>query len=272
MQNNKINWYPGHMKKATDNIIKKINEVDFVIEVLDARDINLTSNKEILNLVKNKPLIRIALKKDLSDIYNVNDNVIIGSIKDCGFKNVVINNLNKFFEEKIKKLELKGLVKPNFIGMVIGIPNIGKSSLINFLAPKKNLMTANRAGVTKKQVTKKINDNYYLIDTPGVLVKNIESDIDGYKLSILNCIAKKVIPFNKVLEFHFNFLKDNYFEQLINYFNDQSINFDTYESFKLSLSNSKKFINDGNKIDENRLFEYLFNLFSQCKICKFHYK
>ena len=65
---NKINWYPGHMKKATDNIIKKIDDVDFVIEVLDSRDINLTSNVELIKLTKNKPIIKIALKQDLSDI------------------------------------------------------------------------------------------------------------------------------------------------------------------------------------------------------------
>lgn len=270
MQQNKINWYPGHMKKAHDDIKKRLNQVDFIIEVVDARAISLTSNSELIKLVSGKPILHIALKKDLSDINKLeNNNVIIGSIKDKNFRNVIINKLNDLFKTKIEKNKNKGLVKYEFIGMVIGIPNIGKSSIINFLSNSKNLIVQNRAGVTKRQTTKKINDNYYLIDTPGILLKNIENIEDGYKLAIMNCINQNILPLYEVVKYHYLFLCERYWQNMKNYFLlNELLDFDHFLNY---ICIKYKYILPNNENDYDRALSWLFNLFSSSEVCKFHY-
>lgn len=258
------------MKKATDDIAKKIQSVDFVIEVLDARAITTTSNNELLTLLKNKPLIKIALKSDFSDQIKSYDNVLIGNIKQSFFREQIIKYLNHIFASKIEKMKQKGLVNYQLIGMVVGIPNIGKSSLINFLAKNKTLITENRAGVTKRQTIKKINQNFYLIDTPGVLFKKIENLEEGYQLSILNNIAKKVLPLFDVIRYHYYFLKTHYISELNSYFNEkfEAIEFEDFINF---IAQKYQFKIKNNEIDLERTLNFLFTCFSEAKICKFHY-
>ena len=139
------------MKRATDEILKRISDVDFIIEVLDARGINLTSNDELKRKIKTKPIIQIALKNDLSDLKHNDEEIVFFNIKNKETRDIIIHKLNSVFSNKINSLKNKGLTNPEFIGMVVGIPNVGKSSLINLLSKKISLKVENRSGVTKKQ-------------------------------------------------------------------------------------------------------------------------
>ncbi len=266
----KINWFPGHMKKATDEIVKKLKTVDFVIEVLDARSVELTANPELRSLIQNKPHLKVALKQDLADISSA-EGVIFESIKSKSFKNKLVEALESMFTEKIERLKKKGLVNYQFIGIVIGMPNVGKSSLINNLAPVKSLIAENRAGVTKRQATKKINKNFYLVDTPGVMVRKIENIEDGYKLSILNLISKKVLPLYDVIKYNYEFLLMNYKSKLYQYFEIQNdVEYD-FVQFLDYVCKKYGYVQKGNEYDYDRALDNLFNLFSNSTVTKFHF-
>jgi ribosome biogenesis GTPase A len=166
--------------------------IDLIIEVVDARCIKTSHNDELTKIF-NKPKLTIALKSDLSDVSSYDD-VLIGSTFNKGFKKIVFNQIDKILSEKKNKFLSKGLLVPQFYIIVLGLPNVGKSSLIKFLSSGKKLLISNRPGVTKSKQLIKITDNYFLYDTPGVMVKKIDTDEDGYKLGLVNIISKDVLP------------------------------------------------------------------------------
>ncbi|MGL4947897.1 MAG: ribosome biogenesis GTPase YlqF [Mycoplasma sp.] len=269
-QVNKINWFPGHMKKATEEIIKRIQTVDLIIEVLDARAPMQSSNPELVKIANQKPIIQIALKKDLSDIDESDfKDILFGSTKDGSFKKRVIEELNFRLADKIARQKKKGLLVSQFLVMVIGVPNVGKSSLINFLAPKKVLKVENRAGVTKNQATRKINDNFFLIDTPGVLVKKIDNIEDGYRLSIINCINKTILPMHDVIKFCHHFFVTNYKRKMDAYF-DMEVSED-YKTFLDQICDKYQYKQENNQQDYERAFDKLFLVFSNASICKYNF-
>lgn len=269
---NKINWFPGHMKKATDEIKNKINDVDLIIEILDARAIQISSNPDLLKIANGKPILKVALKYDLSDISSSTDNasnLIIGSIKNLEFKKIILKKIYQILDSKIQRLKNKGVQNPQFLIMVVGIPNVGKSSFINFLAPKNSLKVQNRAGVTKNQTTRKINDYLFLIDTPGVLIKKINSINEGYQLAIINCINKDILPMHDVIKYSFEYLYNNYHSCLLKYFNF-TVN-DNFADFIDKLCENYKFKLTHNEYDYDRAYETLFNLISNGNIAKIHF-
>jgi ribosome biogenesis GTPase A len=181
--------------------IQGAQNLDLIIEVVDARAINISSNPELTKGFS-KSKLTIALKSDLADLQSLTipANTIIGSIKDKHFKTTIINAIDNIFSQKITKLKSKGLLVPQFYIMVVGLPNVGKSSLINFLASSNKLIVENRPGVTKTRQLVKITPNYFLYDSPGVLVKKINDEIDGYKLALIGTIKKDVLPLNEVIK------------------------------------------------------------------------
>ncbi|ACI60359.1 ribosome biogenesis GTPase YlqF [Ureaplasma urealyticum] len=268
--NKKINWFPGHMKKATDEILKNLKNVDFFIQLVDARCPITSSNNELIKQIASKPIINLANKADLSDWNtNFNNDFLLISTKKVNDKNLVIKHLYQLFEQKIKTYQKKGLVNPKFIGMIIGLPNIGKSSLINFLAPKKTLKVENRPGVTKTQSIRQINQHFYLIDTPGIFLKDIQKERDGFVLTLINCIKKEVLELEAIIRFAYEFYLKNYQKDLfIRYKINQVMNFEDFIDYICQLYNYK-LVN--NEFDYSRAYENLFNDFCNGLICKVNY-
>jgi ribosome biogenesis GTPase A len=186
------------MAKASKEI-EETKPLDLIIEIVDARAIKNTRNDELSKNI-NKPKIIIALKKDLSDIrITENTNIHITCINDNTFKNTILKILNSFFSEKIQKLKSKGLLMPQFYIMVIGLPNVGKSSFINKLTNfQTKVNVQNKPGVTRKKQMIKISDNFFIYDTPGIMIKKIRSNEQGYILSLLNIIKRENIPVEEV--------------------------------------------------------------------------
>jgi ribosome biogenesis GTPase A len=181
--------------------VQNIKGVDLIIEVVDARAVNASSNPE-LSFNNHLPKLIIALKSDLSDL-NIRDldhDVLIGSIKDQSFRARIIQAIDLKLADKMNRFHSKGLLTPQFNIMVVGLPNVGKSSLINFLAKKKILIVENRPGITKNKQLIKITNNYFIYDTPGVFVKKINRDEDGYILALIGTIRKEVLPLNEVVQ------------------------------------------------------------------------
>lgn len=268
---NKINWFPGHMKKATDEIKNKLNCIDLIIEVIDSRCIVSSSNSDLISIINNKPHLRIALKSDLSLLdEKYSKNLIVTNTKNKINRNKVIKIFYDIFDEKIKKYKSKGLVNPKFTIMIIGLPNVGKSSLINFLKAKNNLIVRNQPGVTKNQRIVSINENFDLIDTPGILFKNIDSYSMAYKLALINTIKKEVLPIDDVVEFGFNYLFNNFYLELKKYYKLDA-NFNNFNEFCELISKRYNYITKNAEIDINRILDRLFNDFVECKITNVNY-
>lgn len=274
-EKNKINWFPGHMKKATDQIQDSLKNVDIVIEVVDSRCINSSSNYELLKEIKNKnkKYLKIALKADLADIdinqFKDDNNLLIGSILNKSFRNIIINKMNEIMKEKIDKLKSKGLVNPRFLVMVVGLPNVGKSSLINFLKQSNVLVSQNYPGVTKNQRIVSINKNYDIIDTPGIFIKNIDEQTIAYKLGLINSIKKEVLPIYDVLKYGIDFVSQHYLTEFLKYYKlDEFINFD---EFLNHLRASNLYLLKNNEIDEQKIYDHLYTDLTKCKICKINY-
>lgn len=268
---NKINWFPGHMKVSSEKLLSEVNNIDFFIEVVDSRAPRISSNKELIKIFNNKKKITIALKDDLSDFDGRSlPDILFTSIKNMRNNHVIINKINKACEEKLVSFKKKGYINPKLYGMIVGLPNIGKSSLINFLS-KKNLSTVkNIAGVTRKNNWYKISENLYILDTPGIFFKNVENINDGYKLTLLNCINTNVVNKNELLKFAFNYFEKYYSKKVFKVFGLNE--FGNYDFFVNQLALKHQMFLQNNEIDFDRLFNHFISFINSNKMFLFNYE
>lgn len=184
--------------------------------------------------------------------------------------NQVIAKIKETLKPKVDAMRKKGLINPQFNILVIGLPNVGKSSFINFLLNKNNLVVQNHPGVTKKQTLVKIDNMLFLNDSPGILFKNIEDLNTAYVLGLIGCIKKEVLPMYETIKFAYEFYLSSYQQQIYKKFNFNSeLSFD---DFLNHICNLYKFVLANNKLDTNRALDYLYNCFLNCEICKVNYE
>lgn len=210
MSMTQINWYPGHMKKTKDLIKDNLKLIDVVLEVVDARIPLSSKNPDIANLSKNKKRIIVLNKSDLvsknelvkwKEYFkkeNLADEVVeISAETGYNVKQlyVAINSVSK---EKKEKLLQKGLKKVDIRIMVLGIPNVGKSRLINRIVGKNSAGVGNKPGFTKGKQWVKIKEGIELLDTPGILWPKFESEEVGFKLAISGAIKDEILPIEDV--------------------------------------------------------------------------
>ena len=217
-----IHWYPGHMAKAYRLIKEKIKLVDVVIEVLDSRSPKDSLNVSIRDIIGNKPLLRILNKTDLSDkketdkwLEELNRETLtikLDSLNGTG-------NINKISDAIDTLLKNKNLTRRYPIrAMVMGIPNVGKSTLLNNLAKRRALNVGDRPGVTKNMQYLKANDKMLLLDNPGTLWPKFESDEQAHLLALIGSIKDEILPIpniaiyglDKIKELYPNLLKERY--------------------------------------------------------------
>ena len=204
-----VQWYPGHMAKAFREMDEKIKLVDLIIVLLDARVPESSFNPEVFKKFQHKQIIYILTKADKADpketkkwcqYYEAKGSIVIAiNSKDNQSKKLVMKSVVKAMEEKRKKDALKGL-KPRAIkAMVVGIPNVGKSTLINNLAGKKVAIVGDKPGVTKAQQWIKLNHDLELLDTPGVLWPKFENPEVGFKLALTGAIKDDILRLDDIV-------------------------------------------------------------------------
>ncbi|MTI47681.1 ribosome biogenesis GTPase YlqF [Sporosalibacterium faouarense] len=198
-----INWYPGHMKKASDSVQKNLKLVDIVFELLDSRIPISSQNPQINNIVGNKPRVVILNKSDLSDQPTIRKwieyfkeqgikAIPVNAVSGRGIKDI-INEANEQMKEKMERLKKKGIKNKPIRAMIVGIPNVGKSTLINSLAGKKSARTGNKPGVTKGNQWIKLRGNLELLDTPGILWPKFEDQKVGMHLAFTGAIRDEIM-------------------------------------------------------------------------------
>ena len=213
-------WYPGHMNKARNQLEDKLGLIDVIVEVLDARIPKSSRNPMIEELVGNKPHLIILNKADLADpvmtkmwqkklqqpgkfvmamdsLHNTNMQALIKMIK-------------KAASSKTKKLEEKGAVHPTIRIALAGIPNCGKSTIINRLVGRNVAEVGNRPGVTKGQTWLKTQSNIQILDTPGILWPKFEDQEVGYKLAAFGAIKDSIFHADDVALFVLKNLRQYY--------------------------------------------------------------
>ena len=213
-----IQWYPGHMHKANKEIKEVLPKIDLIIEVLDSRIPFSSQNPLLSKLRGTKPCIRVLSKSDLSDP------VVTQQWQDYleleqGVKTLAITTQQpekiKLITQLCKKMmPEKGSNDKVIKAMIMGIPNVGKSTVINILADRMIAITGNEPAVTKRQQRIKLPDNIVLSDTPGVLWPKIENPNSSYRLAATGAIKDTAIIYNDVAFFTMEYLLEHYPEEI----------------------------------------------------------
>lgn len=203
-----INWYPGHMAKTKREIREKLNLIDIIIEVIDARIPFSSKNKEIDELSKNKPHLLIMTKKDLCDLKETTK--WVNYYQKKGYRVLLLdlmheNEIKKVFtlvDEMTKDLkekwQAKGIRMRKIRALVLGIPNVGKSTLINRLTGKKVTNVGNKPGITKSLEWIRVNEKLELLDTPGILWPRLDDQTIALHLASMSAIKEEVLPKDEV--------------------------------------------------------------------------
>lgn len=219
-----IQWFPGHMSKARRQVQENIKHVDFVTILVDARLPLSSQNPMLTKIVGDKPKLLILNKSDLAD--NNRTKEWRTYFEDQGIKTLAINSKEQstvklvtdaaksLMSEKIQRLRERGIQKETLRTMIIGIPNAGKSTLMNRLAGKKIAVVGNKPGVTKGQQWLKSNKDLEILDTPGILWPKFEDELVGLKLALTGAIKDQLLPMDEVTIFGLNYFKTYYPERL----------------------------------------------------------
>ena len=219
-----IQWFPGHMSKARRQVQENLKHVDFVTILVDARLPLSSQNPMLTKIVGDKPKLLILNKADLADSNRTKEWRTY--FKSQGIKTLAINSKEQstvklvtdaaksLMADKIQRLRERGIQKETLRSMIIGIPNAGKSTLMNRLAGKKIAVVGNKPGVTKGQQWLKSNKDLEILDTPGILWPKFEDELVGLKLALTGAIKDQLLPMDEVTIFGLNYFKTYYPERL----------------------------------------------------------
>ena len=243
-----INWYPGHMAKTKRQIEQDLKLIDIVIEILDARIPISSQNPDMQAIIKNKKKIIVLNKSDLADenetkkwiqLFKKNGicSIDVDSNSGKGIPNVIKLVEKLMQDEKILNKQKGRIGKPTRV-LVLGIPNVGKSSFINRIAKKNTMTVGNKPGVTKQKQWIRLSNNIELLDTPGVLWPKFESEKISLNLAYTGTIKDEILPKVEVAYRLLQYLLNNYKNNII-------------ERYKLNLNEIEDILQRNNEENNN---------------------
>lgn len=265
-----IQWFPGHMAKARREISEKIKLIDIVIELVDARAPLASKNPMFNQICNNKPRLIVMTKKDLADekitaawikyFENKNMHAICVNLKNFNEYQLVINVCKQILKEKMDREAKRGLKPRAMRAMILGIPNVGKSTFINRLAKRKATVTGNRPGVTKAQQIIRVDKDFELFDTPGVLWPRFEDINVARNIALIGSIKQDILPLDELFIYAVEYLEKTYPGSITKRYNIE-IDFesDWIEKVYEDIAKSRKIKPVRGYVDYDRVMEVFFN-------------
>lgn len=264
MQNSKqIQWFPGHMTKAKRQMEENLKKVDFVIEIRDARMPWSSQNPMLESIVQKKPRLIILSKKDKADSIltqqwidylqsHENIKVVALNLVKNNYKKDLVQASQELCKAWIEKQKQRGIRPRALRAMVCGIPNVGKSTMINTLARRKAAQTGNRPGVTKSLQWIRLGQDLELLDTPGVLWPKFENQEIGLRLALLGSIRDEVLSLDDLAMFGITWLMEHQPQAIQDTYGIE-IQENAYDTL-LEIGKKRGYLQKGS-VDENRLMK-----------------
>ncbi len=269
-----INWFPGHMAKTRRQIKENISLVDIVYEVIDSRIPYSSRIIDLKELINNKPLVLVFTKYDLCD--KKETDLFINAYKKEGLNVItydltnsinassLVNLSNEILDDKLKNMRAKGLKKDTIRALVVGIPNAGKSTLINKIVGRNIAVTGNKPGVTKNLNWIRIGKNVELLDSPGILWPKFSTETEALNLASTTAIKEEVLPKEKVAVYIIEFLYKYYPDILEDRYGVSSI--DDFDLIYETIGKKRGFLMKGGVVDYDRVTDSVLNDIKQGKI------
>ena len=215
-----IHWFPGHMNKALNEVENKVKLVDVIIELLDARAPISSINENLEKLIQNKKKIIVLTKIDLADpeatkkwveeLKKKYDSILTLDLKNNSAEAILSKAVIALGKDKWAKEMAKGMKPQPIRTMIVGIPNVGKSSLINRLAKRKAAGVQNKPGYTRGEQWIKVNKDFLLLDTPGILPMSYENQKKAANLALIGAIREDILPNEELGERLLEYLRNQY--------------------------------------------------------------
>ncbi|UOB21401.1 ribosome biogenesis GTPase YlqF [Macrococcus armenti] len=274
-----IQWFPGHMAKARREVTEQLKLVDVVFELVDARIPYSSRNPMIDEVIKDKPRVVLLNKMDMANLNETKK--WMSFFETQGFYPVLIDSKNgknlsqvtKAAEivtrEKFERMKQKGLRPRAIRAMIVGIPNVGKSTLINRLAKKSIAKTGNMPGVTKKQQWIKVGKTLELLDTPGILWPKFEDQTVGKKLSLTGAIKDSIVHLDEVAIYGIEYLQLRDLTTLNKHYNINVGQDTPYIEVFDAIGKSRGLKLKGNEIDYESVVELIIRDIRNEKIGKY---
>ncbi|MEE3439496.1 ribosome biogenesis GTPase YlqF [Ruminococcus sp. LCP21S3_E8] len=282
MQN--IQWFPGHMTKTKRQIQASLKLVDAVAEIIDARIPVSSRNPDLDSIIQNKPRVVLMNKCDMADpsstqkwINYFKNNGIVAIPIDCKTGrgiNKFVSSVNEVLKEKIEKQKAKGLLNPTVRVMIVGIPNVGKSTFINRISKNRKAKAEDKPGVTRGNQWFTINKGFEVLDTPGVLWPKFEDKIVGERLAFTGAVKDQIMDTELLAMRLLDFLKVEKNPIFVERFKLQNENIEEIESYELLelIGRKRGMLISGGEIDTERAAIMLLDEYRSAKLGKYTFE
>ena len=282
MQN--IQWFPGHMTKTERQIQASLKLVDAVAEIIDARIPESSRNPDLDSIIQNKPRVVLMNKCDMADpsstqkwINYFKNNGIVAIPIDCKTGrgiNKFVSSVNEVLKEKIEKQKAKGLLNPTVRVMIVGIPNVGKSTFINRISKNRKAKAEDKPGVTRGNQWFTINKGFEVLDTPGVLWPKFEDKIVGERLAFTGAVKDQIMDTELLAMRLLDFLKVEKNPIFVERFKLQNENIEEIESYELLelIGRKRGMLISGGEIDTERAAIMLLDEYRSAKLGKYTFE